>query len=403
MKPIAKAQEKKTNIAILGSTGSIGTQTVEVIRRHSDIFCVEVLTADSSADMLITQALEFEPNAVVIGESKYEYVKNALSATNIKVFTGENAICDVVTFDTVDTVVVALMGSIGLKPTLKAIECGKQVALANKETLVMGGDLVSRAVAKYGKPVYPIDSEHSAIFQCMQGEVYSSVESIILTGSGGPFRGKKRDELKKVTPEQALAHPTWRMGRKISIDSATLMNKGLELIEACHLFGVRSADVEVVIHPQSIVHSLVGFKDGSVKAQLALPDMKGPILYALAYPKRIAETFEQTPRLSLSQIGKLEFEKPDRENFPCLALAEEAIRRGGGLPCVLNAANEIAVAAFLNGSVRFLDIPVFIEKQLEQAYKDNIEKRGQTWEDLHAIDAHVRLNTQITIEKGLYI
>ena len=332
-------------IALLGSTGSIGTQTLEVVRRHPEYFAVEVLAAGTQTDLLIAQALEFRPNAVVIGEAGYEKVRDALASTDIKVFTGDEALNEVCTFEPVETVVTAISGSKGLRPTLTALAHHKRVALANKETMVMGGQLVNDTLARHDGIVIPIDSEHSAIFQCLQGEYPEGVEKLILTGSGGPFRGRTRESLRDVRPEEALKHPTWRMGRKISIDSATLMNKGLELIEAVHLFGVRPEDIEVVIHPQSIVHSLVRFRDGSVKAQMSLPDMKGPILYALSVPERMEESAVQTPRLYLAKIGSLMFEEPARANFPCLGLAESAARSGGGMTCVLNAANEVAGAA----------------------------------------------------------
>lgn len=386
-------------LAILGSTGSIGTQTLEVVRRHPEYFTVEVLAAGTQADLLIEQALAFKPNAVVIGEAGYGKVRDALASTDIKVFAGNEALNEVCAFDTVDTVVTAIMGGMGLRPTLTAVAHRKKIALANKETLVMGGPLVCEAVARYGAIINPIDSEHSAIFQCLQGELPEVVEKLILTGSGGPFRGRTRESLRGVRPEEALKHPTWRMGRKISIDSATLMNKGLELIEAAYLFGVRPEDIEVVIHPQSIVHSLVRFRDGSVKAQMGLPDMKGPILYALSVPDRLPESAAQTPRLSLAQIGSLTFEEPDRENFPCLALAEAAARAGGGMTCVLNAANEVAVAAYLNEEIGFMDIPALIERQLEAAAGADAVKRGRDLDDLLALDAEVRAATRRAIEK----
>lgn len=385
-------------LAILGATGSIGTQTLEVVRRHPDRFAVEVLTAGTQADKLIEQALEFKPNAVVIGDAGYEKVREALWPAGIKVFAGEEALNEVCAFDTVDTVVTAVMGGMGLRPTLTAVAHRKKIALANKETLVMGGDLVRAAVARYGATVNPIDSEHSAIFQCLQGEPAENVEKLILTGSGGPFRGRSREALQSVKLAEALKHPTWRMGRKISIDSATLMNKGLELIEAAHLFGMRPEDIEVVIHPQSIVHSLVQFRDGSVKAQLGLPDMKGPIMYALSAPGRLPESAAQTPRLSLAEIGRLTFEAPDRGNFPCLALAEAAAKAGGGMPCVLNAANEVAVAAYLDETIGFMDIPALIEAQLEAAAGAGAVRRGRDLDDLLALDGEVRAATRRAIE-----
>lgn len=350
------------SIALLGSTGSIGTQTLDVVRQHPDLYTIEVLTAQNQADLLIQQALEFKPNMVVIGNEKlYDKVNDALSTTETKVFAGSSSLEDVVSSHTVDTVVTALLGSAGLKPTLKAIEAGKNIALANKETLVSGGEIVCQAAARRHVPIHPIDSEHSAIFQCLIGEPYQKVEKIFLTGSGGPFRGKKKDDLQAITPTQALKHPTWNMGKKISIDSATLMNKGLEMIEARWLFGVSPQDIEVIIHPESIVHSLVSFCDGSVKAQLGLPDMKLPIQYALSYPDRISLDI---PRLDLSQIGSLHFEKPDTRTFHCLDLAYQAIGQGGNMPCIMNAANEVAVEAFLLGKISFPDIATYIEKAM---------------------------------------
>lgn len=300
---------------------------------------------------------------VVIGnEQLYDKVNDALSTTETKVFAGASSLEDIVSSHTVDTVVTALLGSAGLKPTLRAIEAGKNIALANKETLVSGGEIVCQAAARHHVPIHPIDSEHSAIFQCLTGEPYPKVEKIFLTGSGGPFRGKTKEALQAITPAQALKHPTWKMGKKISIDSATLMNKGLEMIEARWLFGVSPKDIEVIIHPESIVHSLISFCDGSVKAQLGLPDMKLPIQYALSYPDRIPLDI---PRLDLTQIGSLHFEKPDTETFRCLDLAYKAIRQGGNMPCIMNAANEVAVEAFLLGKISFLDIATYIEKAME--------------------------------------
>lgn len=395
---MTKENKGAQRIAILGSTGSIGTQTLEVVRRHPECFSVEVLTAGTQADLLIKQALEFKPNAVVIGEAGYEKVRDALASTNIKVFAGEEALNEVCAFDTVDTVVTAIVGSRGLRPTLTAMAHQKRVALANKETLVMGGHLVCRAAERYGADVLPIDSEHSAIYQCLQGERDEDVERLILTGSGGPFRGRTRETMCVVTPEEAIKHPTWRMGRKISVDSATLMNKGLEIIEASHLFGLRAEYIEVLIHPQSIVHSLVQFRDGSVKAQMAVPDMKGPIMYALSAPDRLKESEELMPRLTLDMLSHLTFEEPDRDNFPCLAMAEAAAVEGGGMPCVLNAANEVAVEAFLAGKIGFLDIPSFIWGQMDIAMGAGAEKRGDDLDDLLALDAEVRAATRRLIE-----
>lgn len=349
-------------IAILGSTGSIGTQTLDVVRKHPGHFSVEVLSAQNQADKLIEQALEFKPNMVVIGnDALYEKVNRALWNTETKVFSGASSLEDAACCETVDTVVTALTGSAGLRPTLKAIRAGKQIALANKETLVAGGALVCKAAVEKQVTINPIDSEHSAIFQCLAGEADNPVEKIFLTGSGGPFRGRKACELKEVKPEQALKHPTWQMGRKISIDSATLMNKGLEMIEARWLFGVKPENIQVVIHPESIVHSLVSFQDGSVKAQLGIPDMRLPIQYALGFPKRLAL---DTERLDLCRLSGLHFEKPDTETFRCLPLAYQAIEKGGNLPCIMNAANETAVESFLNGEIGFLQIPELIEQAM---------------------------------------
>lgn len=349
-------------LAVLGSTGSIGTQTLDVVRQHPDLFAIEVLSAQNQADRLIEQALEFRPNMVVIGnEALYGKVNEALYHTDTKVFAGRKSIEEAACCAEVDTVVTALSGAAGLKPTLKAIEAGKNIALANKETLVAGGELVCKAAREHRVPVIPIDSEHSAIFQCLAGEQCNPVEKIFLTGSGGPFRGKTRVELEKVTPAQALRHPTWSMGRKITIDSATLMNKGLEMIEAKWLFGVKPEDIEVVIQPESIIHSMVSFADGSVKAQLGVPDMKVPIQYALSYPFRPALN---TPRLNFSELGCLHFEKPDTDTFLCLALAYRAMEKGGNMPCIMNAANEMAVAAFLEEKISFPQIGRIVEKAM---------------------------------------
>ncbi len=356
------APENPKRIALLGSTGSIGTQTLEVVRQHPGFFRVEVLTAQNQADLLIEQALEFKPNIVVIGnEGLYDTVNQALAKTDTKVFAGSGSIADAAECGTVDTVVTALLGYAGLKPTLRAIRAGKNIALANKETLVAGGSIVCRAARENRVAITPIDSEHSAIFQCLAGEYANPVEKIFLTGSGGPFRGKQREELQTVGPQQALKHPTWQMGRKISIDSATLMNKGLEMIEARWLFGIPPQDIEILIHPESIIHSMVSFRDGSVKAQLGLPDMKLPIQYALSYPQRWDL---DVPRLDLARIGSLHFEKADTGTFRCLPLAYQAMEKGGNMPCILNAANEIAVEAFLEERIPFLRIADLIENTM---------------------------------------
>jgi 1-deoxy-D-xylulose-5-phosphate reductoisomerase len=352
----------KKRIAILGSTGSIGTQALDVIAAHPDAFEVEVLTAQNNADLLIEQSKKFKPNAVVISnESLYQKVKDALAGDDIKVYAGENALSSVVQMDTIDLVLTALVGYAGLKPTIKAIESGKPIALANKETLVVAGDLITRMAREAGINIFPIDSEHSAIFQCLVGEFHNKIEKIILTASGGPFRGKKRDDIRLMKKEQALRHPNWTMGAKITIDSATLMNKGLEVIEAKWLFGVKPEQVEVVVHPQSIIHSLVQFEDGSIKAQLGLPDMRLPIQFALTYPDRFPSDF---PRFDFGKFPSLTFEKPDTETFRNLALAFEALQRGGNMPCVLNAANEVAVAEFLKDRVGFLEMSDIVEQCL---------------------------------------
>ncbi len=368
----------KKHLAILGSTGSIGTQALEVIRSHPDQFAVEVLTAQNNAALLIEQALTFKPNVVVIGnEDQYQHVKDALSAHPVKVYSGDNALASVVQMDTVDMVLTALVGYSGLRPTIKAIEAGKNIALANKETLVVAGELVTSLAREKGVNIYPVDSEHSAIFQCMVGEFHNKIEKIILTASGGPFRGKKRDDLKSVTKAQALKHPNWNMGAKITIDSATLMNKGLEVIEARWLFGLSPEQVDVVVHPQSIIHSMVQFEDGSIKAQMGLPDMRLPIQFALSYPDRYLSDF---PRFDFGNYPQLTFEKPDMETFRNLALAFEALKRGGNMPCVLNAANEVAVAQFLIEKIGFLEMSAIVERCLEKidyirnpAYSDYVE------------------------------
>jgi 1-deoxy-D-xylulose-5-phosphate reductoisomerase len=346
--------ETKKHIAILGSTGSIGTQALEVVAQHSQYFQVEVLTAQSNATLLIEQAIKFKPNAVVIvNDQHYAQVKEALLPLDIKVYAGENALASVVQMDSIDLVLTALVGYAGLLPTIKAIEAGKTIALANKETLVVAGELITQLAQARGVNIYPVDSEHSAIFQCIVGEFHNKIEKIILTASGGPFRGKKHDELLSVTKAQALKHPNWTMGAKVTIDSASLMNKGLEVIEAKWLFNLSAEQVEVVVHPQSIVHSLVQFEDSSIKAQLGLPDMRLPIQFAMTYPDRFKSDF---PRFDFANYPSLTFEKPDMETFRNLALAFKALQKGGNMPCVLNAANEIAVAEFLKDKVGFLEM-----------------------------------------------
>lgn len=351
-------------IGVFGSTGSIGTQALDVIRANPDRFSVEVLTAHSQDELLIKQALEFDPNVVVVSdESKYETVKKALSGTNIKVFGGEAALEEAASMDTYDIMLAAIVGYAGLKPTLQAIEKGKVIALANKETLVVAGDIMVQKAKASGAAMIPVDSEHSAIFQCLVGEMRNPIDKIILTASGGPFRGKKPNFLVNVKKDHALQHPNWSMGAKITIDSATLMNKGLEMIEAKWLFGLRPDQIEVVVHPQSIIHSMVQFQDGSLKAQMGLPDMKLPIQYALAFPERIPNDF---PRFDFKKAHTLQFEEPDLRTFRNLALATEALYKGGNLPCIMNAANEIAVWAFLHNRIGFLDMMAVVEKAMDE-------------------------------------
>jgi 1-deoxy-D-xylulose-5-phosphate reductoisomerase len=346
--------ETKKGIAILGSTGSIGTQALQVIRACNEHFTVELLTAHNNTDLLIQQALEFKPNTVVItDESKYTLVKEALLPHDIKVFAGIKSVEDCVSMSSVDVVLTAMVGYAGLLPTIAAVKAGKNIALANKETMVVAGELITSLQQQYGSNIYPVDSEHSAIFQCLAGEWNNPVEKIYLTGSGGPFRGMKPDDLKNITPERALKHPNWVMGAKITIDSATLMNKGLEVIEAKWLFALKAEQIDVIIHPQSIIHSVVQFTDGSMKAQLGLPDMKLPIQYAIGYPQRIKNTFK---RFDFLEYPSFTFEKPDADTFRCLGLAYEAMAQGGNAACILNAANEITVQAFLEKKISFTDI-----------------------------------------------
>ena len=370
-------------IAILGSTGSIGTQALNVIRRHRDLFCAEVLCAGSNADLLIEQAREFEPNAVAIAdESRYAYVRDALQNMDVKVYAGTDAIVTLMEMESIDMVLAAIVGVAGLRPTLHAIEYGKPIALANKETMVVAGAIVTAAARQHRVPILPVDSEHSAIFQCLVGEV-SPVDKILLTASGGPFRGKTRDELATVTLTQALKHPNWSMGRKVTIDSATLMNKGLEVIEAKWLFGVDAKDIEVHVHPQSVVHSMVQFRDGSIKAQLGIPTMETPIQYAFSFPEHI-ESF--LPRLDLFSQHSLTFERPDTDTFRCLALAYRAIEQGGNMPCVMNAANEVAVQQFIDGRIGFLEIA----DRVERAMQDTPLIDNPSLDDLIATDKTVR-------------
>lgn len=355
---------KKKHIAILGSTGSIGTQALEVIQANPDRFQVEVLTAQNNCDLLIQQAIAFRPNAVVIGnEGYYDKVFDALDQHDIKVYAGENALSSVVQMDSIDLVLTALVGYAGLKPTIKAIESGKPIALANKETMVVAGELITTLAEENGVNIYPVDSEHSAIFQCLVGEFHNPIEKIILTASGGPFRGKDTDFLKTVTKEQALKHPNWDMGAKITIDSASLMNKGLEVIEAKWLFNLKQEQIEVIVHPQSIIHSIVQFEDGSMKAQMGLPDMKLPIQFAMTYPERIKTDF---PRFDFLNYPALTFEQADTKTFRNLALAYEALKQGGNMACILNAANEVAVEKFLKDEISFLGMSDMVEACMQK-------------------------------------
>lgn len=351
-------------VAIMGSTGSIGRQALDVIRLHEALLKVEILTAHHNADLLIKQALEFLPNAVVIvNDEKYLHVKEALANTDIKVFAGEEALEQVAAFDSYEVMIAAIVGFAGLKPTIQAVMKGKIIALANKETLVVAGDLIMKMALQYKSPIIPVDSEHSAIFQCLVGEQRNPIEKIILTASGGPFKGKKPNFLVNVKREHALQHPNWDMGAKISIDSATLMNKGLEVIEAKWLFNLKPSQIDVVIHAESIVHSMVQFEDGSIKAQMGLPDMKLPIQYALGFPARLKNDFQ---RLDFNKFSALHFEQPDYKTFRNLNLAMEALKKGGNMACILNAANEIAVYAFLKNRIGFLDMTAVVEKTMEK-------------------------------------
>lgn len=355
---------KKKQIAILGSTGSIGTQALEVISEHSDLFEVEVLTANNNSALLIEQAKKFKPNTVVItNEEKYKEVDEALFDLGIKVFAGQQSLEEVVEGENIDVVLTALVGYSGLKPTIRAIKAKKNIALANKETLVVAGDLITKLCQEYAVNIYPVDSEHSAIFQCLIGEQYNPIEKIYLTASGGPFRGRLRNDLLDITKAQALKHPNWDMGAKITIDSASMMNKGLEVIEAKWLFDLKAEQIDVIVHPQSIIHSAVQFEDGSIKAQLGVPDMKLPIQYALGFPKRLPNTFK---RFSFMDYPNLTFEKPDMETFRNLQLAYDAMEKGGNMPCILNAANEIAVAAFLQDKIGFLNMSDLIADCMEK-------------------------------------
>ena len=368
----------------MGSTGSIGTQALDVVKRHPDRFVVEVLTAQNNSQLLIAQAREFSPNVVVIAnEAKYEEVREALEPLDIKVYAGDKALASVMEMDSIDMVLTAVVGYSGLLPTIRAIEYGKTIALANKETLVVAGDLITSMAQERGVNIYPVDSEHSAIFQCMVGEFHNPIEKIILTASGGPFRGKDREFLATATKAQALKHPNWDMGAKVTIDSASLMNKGLEVIEAKWLFGLKPSQIDVVVHKESIIHSLVQFEDGSMKAQMGLPDMRLPIQFALGYPDRLSADF---PRFNFADYPALHFEEPDTETFRNLKLAFNALEKAGNMPCVLNAANEVAVAAFLRDEVGFLQMSDIVGECMERI--SYIEK--PTLEEYMATDEETR-------------
>lgn len=380
--------ENKRVIAILGSTGSIGTQTLQVVEEHPECFEVYALTANHRVEELIAQARKFNPEAVIIAdETKYERLKEALADLPIKVYTGYESICEIVQSAPIDIVVTAMVGFSGLRPTIEAIKAGKAIALANKETMVVAGELVTRLAAKHNVPILPVDSEHSAIFQCLAGETHNRIEKLILTASGGPFRTFTPAQLENVTKEQALKHPNWSMGAKITIDSATMMNKGFEVMEAKWLFGVEANEIEVVVHPQSVIHSMVQFTDGSIKAQLGTPDMRLPIMYALSYPTRLTSSFE---RVDFGKLHEMTFEAPDMELFPCLRMAYDALNMGGNMPCVVNAANEVCVEAFLSDRIRFTDMSRIIERAMQSAnfvIKPSLD-------DYIATDAQVRKMAQ---------
>lgn len=377
-------EKKKKQIAILGSTGSIGTQALQVVEEHPDLYEVYALTANNRVEQLIAQARQFQPEAVVIAnEDKYLQLKEALADLPIKVYAGTDALCQIVESDPIDMVLTAMVGYAGLKPTINAIRARKAIALANKETLVVAGELINELAQQYRTPILPVDSEHSAVFQCLAGEVGTPIEKVILTASGGPFRTCTLEQLKTVTKAQALKHPNWEMGAKITIDSASMMNKGFEVIEAKWLFGVKPDQIEVVVHPQSVIHSMVQFEDGAVKAQLGVPDMRLPIQYAFSYPDRIASSFD---RLDFARCTNLTFEQPDTTRFRNLALAYEAMHRGGNMPCIVNAANEVAVAAFLADGISFLGMSDLIEKTMQQA----TFVTAPTYDDYVATDAEAR-------------
>lgn len=385
---------KKINIAILGSTGSIGKQTLDVIRKHKDLFSVELLTAKNNTELLIKQAIEFDANTVIIAnEDKYKELDDALFNEGIKVFAGAKSIEDYVVSDNIDVVLSAMVGFSGLLPTIAAIKAGKKIALANKETMVVAGEIITKLLQETGSSIIPVDSEHSAIFQCLTGENSNKINKIYLTASGGPFRNFSTEELKNVTIEQALNHPRWQMGNKITIDSATLMNKGLEAIEAKWLFNVKPEDIEIVIHPESIIHSMVKFDDGSVKAQMGLPDMKVPIKYALFYPFRISPEFEE---FNIFDHPTLNFHKPDYDKFTSLNLAYRVMNEGGSLACVMNAANEIAVDNFLNKKISFTQISEIVSNIVKNS--ENVKKADIS--NLIEIDNYTRIKTLELINKN---
>ena len=382
---------KKKKIAILGSTGSIGTQALQVIEEHPDLYEAYALTANNQVELLAEQARKFKPAVVVIAnEAKYLQLKEMLSDLPIQVYAGSDALCDVVQATSIDVVLASMVGYAGLRPTINAIKAGKEIALANKETLVVAGELITELAAQYHTPILPVDSEHSAIFQCLESD--NPLEKVILTASGGPFRTFSMEQLHHVTKEQALKHPNWDMGAKITIDSATMMNKGFEVIEAKWLFGVRPEQIEVVVHPQSVIHSMVQFEDGAVKAQLGVPDMRLPIQYAFSYPKRIASSFD---RLDFTQMTTLTFEQPDTEKFRCLALAYEALNQGGNMACIVNAANEIAVSAFLKEKISFIEI----SKLIEQTMNKVSFIKNPTYDDYVDTDTEARKIAEYLITK----
>ena len=381
-------QSRPRRIAVLGSTGSMGTQALEVIALHPELLQLEIIAANSSADILIQQAKQYHPNiVVVVQEEAYRKVKEALAEEDVKVFCGEESLCDVCEMDCVDIVLSCIVGIAGLKPAFRTVSCGTPLAIANKETLVVAGELIMRTAKEHNAPVIPVDSEHSAIFQCLAGEHFNPVEKLIITASGGAFRGFTPEQLEKVTLKDALKHPTWSMGPKVTIDSASLMNKGLEVIEAKWLFGMPLEKIDVLVHPQSVIHSMVQFEDGSVKAQLGVPDMRLPIQYALTYPLRLPLPY---PRLDFNKYSNLTFETPDRKMFPCLDMAYKASSQGGGMPCVMNAANEAAVKMFMQEKIKFTDIPRIIEHALATA--PNV--KPQTIEEYIALDAETKRKIQ---------